>query len=138
MNNAFIELDRAEFKLAGFLNVFKNKAVELCNYLSYRVDTEPCNGNHTVVLKIDSESFYKTKYENLCSQMHIDIEDLATTFNFPESVIIEFNNYTWPYATMYVYYRNDESDKMEYCIGMPNNTNTLESMIEDIKDLWRI
>ena len=138
INSEFNKLDTAEFKLAEFLNKFKNKAMELCGYLSYRLDMEPCNGNHTIVLKIDGRSFYIEKYKDRCNKIDIDIEKLISALKFPETVIIEFNNYKYPYATMYVYYDEDTCDNMEYFIGMPNSNHTLESMIEDIVKLWRI
>ena len=130
------EISNSEFKMARFLNKFASLASELCSYLSYK--TEVCNDIHTISIKINGEEYYKDWYRDLCNRMGIDIDVLAKEFNFPKTVIIEISNYDFPYATIHAYFGEDECEITEYKFDLPGSNDTLESMIQDIKDYWRV
>ena len=137
-NNGFIKLDLAEFKLAKFLNAIDTDCAELSKHLSYRADMEPCNGNHTIVLKIDIKAVYSSLYEKLCSNIDVSIDKIASVFKFPEYIIIEFRNYSLPYATMYIYRNNgDDLDTKDYYGDDKNNYECAAlSIIKDIEKMW--
>ena len=130
------KLSQAELKMARFLNKMESLAIGLCSYLSYKSEVD--NDYHVVTIKIDGESYYRTLYKDLCDKLCISIDGLAVKFDFPKVVNIEISDHCFPFATMYVYYENDECDQYEYNIGLPSSNVTLECMIEDIEDLWRI
>lgn len=127
------EISGAEFKMAKILNAFASLAIELCDYLSYK--SEVHDEKHVISIKIDGKRYYEDKYRYLCNKMGIDINSLSRMYNFPKTVIIEITNYNLPYASLYSYFGDDECEEIDYKIGV---SDTLESMVQDIKDYWRV
>ena len=102
--------------------------------MSYKIECEG-NSSHSIIVKIDGKSFYTEWYKNLCDKMGIDIEDLADKFNFPDTAYIDIPNINATYTL--TAYRNSDpiEEPYNYYIGL---SDTLDELIEDVKDFWRI
>lgn len=140
MNDKYIEFSQAETKAMRLISKLRESrdGSLLYSYMSYRIESEPLLGTG-IVIKIDGKSYYTSKYRDLCERMQFSIEELAKRFSFPDAVYLNIPKFDFPFATISAYYNNEyhpDSD-IEYNIA-DNTSKTIDSLVEDILDLWRI
>ena len=139
MNDKYIEFSQAETKAMRLISKLREsrEGSLLYSYMSYRIESEPLLGTG-IVIKIDGKSYYTSKYRDLCEKMQFSIEELAKRFSFPDAVYLNISRFDFPFATISAYYNNEyhpDSD-IEYNIA-DNTSQTIDSLVEDILDLWR-
>lgn len=140
MNDKYIEFSQAETKAMRLISRLREsrEGSLLYSYMSYRIESEPLLGTG-IVIKIDGKSYYISKYRDLCERMRFSMEELAKVFSFPDTVYLNIPRFDFPFATIFAYYNNEyhpDSD-IEYDIT-DNTSQTIDSLVEDILDLWRI
>ena len=137
INCEYKKLSYAERKMARFLTSLESSEPLFLDYLSYK--REVGNNYCVMSIKIDGESYYRDRFKRLCEIDGIAIDILAKHFNFPKTVIIEISDHLLPFAKMYVYFGEDNCEETEYDICLnAKSRDSIETIIEDIKDLWRI
>lgn len=140
MNDKYIEFSQAETKAMRLISKLREsrEGSLLYSYMSYRIESEPLLGTK-IVIKIDGKSYYTSKYRDLCEKMQFSMEELANVFNFPDTVYLDIPRFDFPFATIFAYYSNDDhtDSDIEYNIA-DNTSQTIDSLVEDILDLWRI
>ena len=137
MNDKYIEFSQAENKAMRLISRLREsrEGSLLYSYMSYRIESEPLLGTG-IVIKVDGKSYYTSKYRDLCERMQFSMEELAKVFSFPDTVYLNIPRFDFPFATISAYYNHADSD-IEYNIA-DNTSQTIDSLVEDILDLWRI
>ena len=140
MNDKYIEFSQAETKAMRLISKLREsrEGSLLYSYMSYRIESEPLLGTG-IVIKIDGKSYYTSKYRDLCERMRFSMEELAKVFSFPDTVYLNIPRFDFPFATISAYYSNEDHADLDIEYNIADNTSqTIDSLIEDTLDLWRI
>ena len=140
MNDKYIEFSQAETKAAKLISRLREsrEGSILYSYMSYRIESEQLLGTG-IIIKIDGKSYYTSKYRDFCERMGFSMEELAKIFSFPDTVYLHIPRFDFPFATISAYYSDEDhaDSDIEYNIA-DNSSQTINSLVEDILDLWRI